>query len=107
MWELRIFDPTISQQVVVYPAVHDADAMNLVVVTIEEHALAGGFGSAVLEAMAAEGGLGCRIERLGVPDRFIEHGPREALLDDLGLSARGIAGRVGNLLRGTRGGEGT
>ncbi len=30
VWELRIFDPTISQQVVVYPAVHDADAMNLV-----------------------------------------------------------------------------
>jgi 1-deoxy-D-xylulose-5-phosphate synthase len=61
------------------------------VVTVEEAALAGGFGSAVLE-LAADAGLdGSRIRRLGIPDRFIEHGERDELLADLGLDAAGIA----------------
>lgn len=67
-------------------------------VTIEEHATAGGFGSAVLEALAAHGTLRCQVEVLGVPDRFIAHGTREGLLEELGLSARGIASRVVELL---------
>jgi len=51
----------------------------------------GGFGSAVLEA-AADAGLDTgKIRRLGVPDRFVEHGDREELLADLGLDAAGIA----------------
>ena len=70
--------------------------------TIEDHALAGGFGSAVLECLAEPGRVACRVERLGIPDRFIEHGPRDALLDGLGLSARGIAARVAGMLAGTR-----
>jgi 1-deoxy-D-xylulose-5-phosphate synthase len=61
-----------------------------VVVTVEEGALQGGFGSAVLEA-AADAGLDAgRIHRLGIPDRFIEHGPRTELLADLGLNVDGI-----------------
>lgn len=61
------------------------------VVTVEEAALAGGFGSAVLEA-AAEAGLDAsRVRRLGIPDFYIEHGERDELLADLGLDAAGIA----------------
>ncbi len=61
-----------------------------VVVTVEEGALAGGFGSAVLEA-ANEAGLDTRcVHRLGIPDRFIEHGERKELLADLGLDEAGI-----------------
>jgi len=61
------------------------------VVTVEEGALAGGFGSAVLEA-AAEAGLDAgHVRLLGVPDRFVEHGDRAELLADLGLNAEGIA----------------
>lgn len=61
------------------------------VVTVEEGALAGGFGSAVLEA-ACQQGWDTRILRtLGLPDRFIEHGERNELLADLGLNASGIA----------------
>jgi 1-deoxy-D-xylulose-5-phosphate synthase len=61
------------------------------VVTVEEGALLGGFGSAVLEA-ACDAGLDAgRIRRLGVPDRFIEHGDRAELLADLKLDAPGIA----------------
>ena len=50
--------------------------------------MAGGFGSAVLEA-AAEAGLDTsHVRRLGIPDRFIEHGERGELLADLGLDSR-------------------
>jgi 1-deoxy-D-xylulose-5-phosphate synthase len=60
------------------------------VVTIEEAALAGGFGSAVLEA-ATDAGVDCsRVCRLGIPDQFIEHGERDELLADLGMDVAGI-----------------
>jgi 1-deoxy-D-xylulose-5-phosphate synthase len=62
-----------------------------VVVTVEEAALAGGFGSAVVEAIADAGLEACKVRRLGIPDRFIEHGERSELLADLGLDASGIA----------------
>lgn len=61
------------------------------VVTVEEGALMGGFGSAVLEA-ASDAGLDTRhLRRLGIPDKFVEHGERGELLADLGLDANGIA----------------
>ena len=59
------------------------------VVTVEEGALMGGFGSAVLEAASDAGLEAGRIRRLGVPDRFIEHGDRSELLAELGLDAAG------------------
>lgn len=60
------------------------------VVTIEEGVLAGGFGSAVLEA-AHSAGLSTRnIHRIGIPDAFVEHGDRGDLLADLGLDVDGI-----------------
>ncbi len=59
--------------------------------TVEEAALMGGFGSAVLEA-ANDARLDTRRVRcLGLPDRFIEHGERNELLAELGLHAEGIA----------------
>ena len=61
------------------------------VVTVEEAALAGGFGSAVLEAAAGAGLDTSRIRRLGIPDHFVEHGERDELLADLGLDVEGIA----------------
>jgi 1-deoxy-D-xylulose-5-phosphate synthase len=60
------------------------------VVTVEEGALMGGFGSAVLEAANAAGLDTGTIRRLGVPDRFVEHGSRAELLADLGLDPAGI-----------------
>lgn len=61
------------------------------VLTIEEGALMGGFGSAVLEAACDARLDSSRIHRLGVPDRFVEHGSRRELLADLGLDEAGIA----------------
>jgi 1-deoxy-D-xylulose-5-phosphate synthase len=58
--------------------------------TIEDNVLAGGFGSAVMEA-AEQLGWGVRVHRLGYPDLFIEHATRSALLEKYGLTATGIA----------------
>jgi 1-deoxy-D-xylulose-5-phosphate synthase len=64
------------------------------VVTVEEGTLEGGFGSALLEA-AHNAGLDTRhIVRLGLPDRFIEHGERGELLAELGLDVKGICASV-------------
>jgi 1-deoxy-D-xylulose-5-phosphate synthase len=60
------------------------------VVTVEEGTLLGGFSSALLEA-ANEAGIDTRgVRRLGLPDRFVEHGERNDLLADLGLDESGI-----------------
>jgi 1-deoxy-D-xylulose-5-phosphate synthase len=65
------------------------------VVTVEENALPTGFGSAVLEAVAdahaATGLPSMPFVRLGLPDRFVEHGERGELFAELGLDATGIA----------------
>ena len=64
------------------------------VVTVEEGTLEGGFGSAVLEAANAAGLDTRNVVRCGIPDRFIEHGDRNDLLADLGLSPSGLAETV-------------
>ncbi len=69
-------------------------------VTIEEGALAGGFGSAVLETLneawpAGPGGFGgLRIIRVGLPDRFVTHGKPALLHEEVGYTGRQIAERV-------------
>ena len=60
------------------------------VVTVEENVLQGGFGSAVMELMAEEG-LAPRMLRIGLPDRYIEHGGKAELHAAYGLDADGIA----------------
>ena len=64
------------------------------VVTVEEGTLEGGFGSAVLEAANAAGLDTRNIVRLGIPDRFVEHGERGELLAELGLDVDGICRAV-------------
>jgi 1-deoxy-D-xylulose-5-phosphate synthase len=64
------------------------------VVTVEEGTLEGGFGSAVLEAANAAGLDARGVVRCGIPDRFVEHGDRNELLADLGLSADALAETV-------------
>lgn len=59
------------------------------IVTIEEAALQGGFGSAVLE-FANSQKLPMFIERMGIPDEFIEHGSVSQLLKDIGLTKEQI-----------------
>jgi 1-deoxy-D-xylulose-5-phosphate synthase len=63
------------------------------VVTVEDNVLAGGFGAAVAEVLADEE-VRTPLLRLGVPDQFLQHGKREALLAGLGLDAVGIAEQI-------------
>jgi 1-deoxy-D-xylulose-5-phosphate synthase len=63
------------------------------IVTIEEAMLAGGFGSAVREALAKVG-LQPPILSLGVPDQLVPHGTRAQLLAQIGLTPAGIAERT-------------
>ena len=60
------------------------------VLTLEEGSLIGGFGSAVLEFYAEQGFHDMVVERLAIPDRFIEHGSVEQLRREIGLTVEQI-----------------
>jgi 1-deoxy-D-xylulose-5-phosphate synthase len=62
-------------------------------ITLEEHSLAGGFGSAVVE-LAADRDLGVVIERIGVPNVLIQHDKQPIQRASFGLSGENIAARV-------------
>ncbi len=59
-------------------------------ITVEDNALAGGFGSAVLEYLNTAG-IAAEVLRLGIPDAYVEQGKPEELYEDLGLTAEKIA----------------
>ena len=69
------------------------------IITVEENVLSGGFGSAILEFAEAHGINNVLIKRMGIPDKFIEHGPRKKLLSILGLDKDGIVKMVKNVLK--------
>ena len=60
------------------------------VITLEENALMGGFGSAVLEAANRHVLNTERFRILAIPDAFVEHGDRDELLAELGLDTNGL-----------------
>ena len=60
------------------------------VVTVEDNALVGGFGSAVVEVMV-DAGISRPVRRLGLPDAFVTHGPVEVLRVDVGLTPTAVA----------------
>lgn len=64
------------------------------IVTIEDHSIVGGFGSAVLEAASDMGLNAGRITRLGLPDRWVMQDSRSKQLAEVGLDAQSIAGRL-------------
>jgi 1-deoxy-D-xylulose-5-phosphate synthase len=64
------------------------------VVTVEEHALHGGFGSAVLECLERARLSGIKTFRIGLPDTFIEHGSQAILRKKYGLDSEGIYASV-------------
>ncbi len=59
------------------------------VVTVEENALLGGFGSAV-EELLGENRVAADMARMGIPDEFVEQGALEILKGNMGLNAEGI-----------------
>ena len=69
------------------------------VLTVEENALQGGFGSAVLELLGEKSLKEVAVRRLGIPDVFVEHGSQEELRHKYGLDAEGIAQAAEGLVR--------
>lgn len=68
-------------------------------VTVEDHAVNGGFGSAVGEYLQSMGWGNVKLLKIGLPDQYIEHGARSLLLEKYGLNAEGIAEKTANFVR--------
>ena len=66
------------------------------IITLEDGALTGGMGSAVLEFMSAHG-FTPKVERLGIPDCFVEHGKVSELYKLCGIDAESILGKIKKL----------
>jgi 1-deoxy-D-xylulose-5-phosphate synthase len=79
-------------------------AEHRVVLTLEEGAVTNGFGAFLGREIADDPGLPtpARFGTHGIPDRFIDHGPRKVLLAELGLDAQGVRNRVYALLQADR-----
>jgi 1-deoxy-D-xylulose-5-phosphate synthase len=85
--DMRFVKPLDSALVLQLARSHDA------LVTLEENAVQGGAGSAVLEALA-EADLKIPLLQLGLPDRFVDHGDTALLLKECGLDAAGIVAAI-------------
>ncbi|MEM9295064.1 MAG: 1-deoxy-D-xylulose-5-phosphate synthase [Planctomycetota bacterium] len=73
-------------------------AQGIALLTVEDHALAGGFGAAVLEALHERGAPTHRLARMGHPRKWVGPDSRKNQLADAGLTADGIADRARLLL---------
>lgn len=85
--DMRFVKPLDVEAVINAAKTHD------LLVTVEENAIAGGAGSAVLEALA-EQQLTTNVLTLGLPDQFIKHGSQQEIRTELGLDASGIIDRI-------------
>ncbi len=79
------------------PRLAEIGARHRGVVTVEDGTTVGGFGSAVAELLAAAG-TPVPVRRLGIPDRFVEHGAQGLLLASLGLDPEGVASAAAEVL---------
>lgn len=81
-------------------AIVDAAGKTKLVVTVEEHSVVGGLGSAVLETLSDRlTGALPPLKRLGIPDKFAEHyGSQAKLMEDFRFDAKGIDAAVRKLL---------
>ncbi|MCT6815668.1 MAG: 1-deoxy-D-xylulose-5-phosphate synthase, partial [Lysinibacillus fusiformis] len=69
------------------------------ILTIEEAVLKGGFGSGVLEFAHDHGYLHAIVDRMGIPDQYIEHGNVDQLLEEIHMTAEDAAARMQVLLQ--------
>ena len=67
------------------------------IITLEDGAIMGGFGSAVLEWMA-ENNKQAQVVRLGIPDRYIEHGSQAQLYKECGYDVDAIVKTANDLV---------
>ncbi|MCK4880505.1 MAG: 1-deoxy-D-xylulose-5-phosphate synthase [Bacteroidales bacterium] len=67
------------------------------IITLEDATIVGGLGSAVIEYMN-DNSYKAKVIRLGIPDRFVDHGTQEELYKECGFDAAGVAAAVRNLV---------
>jgi len=72
------------------------------VLTLEDHALQNGFGSAVIEHAVSHNHPTEHLTRLGMPDRLVGHATRKEQLAEVGLDANGIARSVRDAVNASR-----
>ncbi|SDM14148.1 1-deoxy-D-xylulose-5-phosphate synthase [Bacillus sp. OK048] len=72
---------------------------NIPILTIEEAVLQGGFGSSILEFAHDHGFYQQAIDRMGIPDKFIEHGDVNSLLEEIGMTTSEVVKRMTILAR--------
>jgi 1-deoxy-D-xylulose-5-phosphate synthase len=82
------------------PRIVDWARRHPIVMTVEDNVGAGGFGGAVLEALAPHG-LAGRVRNLALPDQFLPQGKAADILKENGLDAAGIAQATYNAIKGT------
>ena len=69
------------------------------IMTVEEAVLAGGFGSAVIEYAHDVSYTAAPIERMGIPDQFIEHGNVNELLEEIGMTTENLVQNIEFLIQ--------
>ncbi|CDQ17889.1 1-deoxy-D-xylulose-5-phosphate synthase [Halobacillus karajensis] len=77
---------------------HDLMKSRMPILTVEEAVLKGGFGSSILEFAEENGYTSQWIKRIGVPDRFIEHGNVPKLWEEIGLTRENIVQQMKQLI---------
>ena len=68
------------------------------IITVEDHSIIGGLGSAVAEVVV-ESGKGCAFKKLGANDKFAPIGLHEDIMADLGIDANGIIEAVREVMK--------
>jgi len=76
-------------------------SVSIPIITVEDHSLIGGFGSAVIEEAVRRGLDTTLITSLGLPDRFIGHGSRKEQLEEAGIDTHTIATTASKILQST------
>jgi 1-deoxy-D-xylulose-5-phosphate synthase len=71
---------------------------NIPIITVEDHSIVGGFGTAVLEEAAKKNLDTTFITTLGLPDYWIGHGTRKEQLAEAGIDANGISSIASRIL---------
>ncbi len=96
--DARFAKPLDAELIASLVAEHD------VIVTVEENALAGGFGSGVIEHLADHDLMGdVRVLRFGLPDRYVTHGKPALLREEVGLTPEAVAEQVAEKVLNPRG----
>ena len=72
------------------------------VITVEDHSIVNGFGTAIIEHAQEKRYDARLVTRLGLPDRFVKHASRSEQMKEVGLDAAGIARSVRSAIEEAR-----